>query len=112
MAHDISYTLAIELAALEGRTDIEVTANVRSLSIDMLKALADAGARFLLPEDAIPEKPEEEPKAKPKKQPQKIDHGKIMALHKAGWSVAKIADEMKCSEQAVRNHLQKEEANG
>ena len=43
----------------------------------------------------------------PKRQP--IDHGKIMALHKGRWPVAKIADEMGCSEQTVRNHIAMEE---
>lgn len=44
----------------------------------------------------------------PKKKPP-LDHGKIMALHKGKWPVAKIADEMGCSEQAVRNHIAQEE---
>ena len=51
------------------------------------------------------------PKVVEKKQDKKpIDHGKIIACHKAGWSVAKIADEMRCSEQTVRNHIDKEKA--
>lgn len=41
--------------------------------------------------------------------PKKLDHGKIIALHKGKWPVAKIADEMGCSEQAVRNHIAMEE---
>ena len=41
--------------------------------------------------------------------PKRIDHGKIMALHKGKWPVAKIADEMGCSEQTVRNHIAMEE---
>lgn len=43
------------------------------------------------------------------KKPKRLDHGKIMALHKGNWPVAKIADEMGCSEQAVRNHIAMEE---
>ena len=35
----------------------------------------------------------------------KIDTGKIKALKKAGWSVPKIADEMRCSVATVYNHL-------
>jgi len=56
------------------------------------------------------EKPTEPKKPKPKPVPverKKLDHGKILALSEAGWSVAKIADEMGCSEQSVRNHLEK-----
>lgn len=49
----------------------------------------------------------EEPK--PKKAPKKpLDHGKIIALHKAGWSMAKIADEMNCSQGAVYSHIKAE----
>lgn len=51
---------------------------------------------------SAPERKKPGPKPK-KKQP--LDHGKIMALHKGNWPVAKIADEMGCSEQAVRNHI-------
>lgn len=39
----------------------------------------------------------------------KIDRGKIMALHNAGWSQAKIADEMGCSCPRV-SQIIKEEA--
>ena len=37
-----------------------------------------------------------------------IDHGKIMALHRAGWPASKIAEEMKCSPQTVLNHINRE----
>lgn len=48
------------------------------------------------------------PVKKPKKNPPKkkgIDKGKIKALHDAGWSKTKIADEMGVSVQAVSYHL-------
>lgn len=57
-------------------------------------------------ENAKPE-PKEEPKDETKA-PKKLDHGKICALRKAGWSVSKIADEMGCSGPTVRYHLDKE----
>ena len=64
-------------------------------------------------------KPKTEPKAKtkPKTEPKKsgpagIDHGKLIALHKAGWSIEKIADEMGCTTTTVRNHIRQEEQNG
>lgn len=57
---------------------------------------------------SAPEPKKRGPKAGGKK-PKKLDHGKIMALHKGKWPVAKIADEMGCSEQAVRNHIAMEE---
>lgn len=52
--------------------------------------------------DAVPEE---------KKGRSKIDAGKVMALTKAGWSAAKIADEMGLNTQAVydtRYRLKKE----
>ncbi len=43
----------------------------------------------------------------PKKQGAKkdIDMGKVKALWKAGWTYAKIADEMGCSAQTIANKL-------
>ena len=37
----------------------------------------------------------------PKKIKHKIDKGKVGALYKADWSVAKIADEMRCSQGTI-----------
>lgn len=75
---------------------------------------------IVIEEDPQPE-PKPEPKtkstAKPKVEPKKsgpsgIDHGKLIALHKAGWSIEKIADEMGCTTTTVRNHIRQEEQNG
>ena len=43
------------------------------------------------------------PPAEPEKKSgrKKIDRGKVMALHNAGWTNKKIADEMTCSEASV-----------
>jgi len=54
------------------------------------------------PKQAAP-KPAPEPKKK-----KKVDHGKICACYKAGWSIAKIADEESCTTAAVRMHLKQE----
>lgn len=52
--------------------------------------------------------PKAEPKpAEPKKKP-RVDHGKICACYKAGWSIAKIADEVGCTDASVRLHLKQE----
>ena len=62
------------------------------------------------PETEEPEEPspaEEEPPKK-KKFPAPVDHGKIVALYKAGWTLTAIADEMRCSQQTISNHLKKE----
>ena len=56
----------------------------------------------------LQEKPKEKQIWGPKKEPVRIDHNKICALYKAKWTIAKIADEMGCSEQTIRNHLDKE----
>jgi len=39
-----------------------------------------------------------------------LDMGKVKALRAAGWSYAKIADEMRCSAQTIVNKLKAEEA--
>ena len=38
----------------------------------------------------------------------KVDHGKLVACYKAGWPIAKIADELGCTQAAVRYRLKKE----
>lgn len=62
---------------------------------------------LLEPKATKAEEPKEE---KPKRK--RIDQGKVLALAKAGWTVAKIADEMDCSYPTVRNIIKaaKEEA--
>lgn len=58
---------------------------------------------------------EEPPKAivktkpKPKKK-KEVDSGKIKALRKAGWSMTKIADEMRCSISTVSRYCQENAA--
>lgn len=47
------------------------------------------------PEVAEPETPEDKPKRK------KIDKGKVLALHKAGWSNADIAKEIGCHPSSI-----------
>ncbi len=53
--------------------------------------------------EPVQEVPEAEPaKPAPKKTPRKIiDKGKVGALYKAGWNVAKIADEMRCNQSTI-----------
>lgn len=53
-------------------------------------------------------KPAAEPKPEPKKKAKRktnLDLGKIAALHRAGWSNVKIADELGCSAPTIANHL-------
>lgn len=61
-----------------------------------------AATMLLVMEIPVPEtetKPEKVKKAPQQKKT--IDRGKVKALHEAGWSNAKIADEMKCSAWSV-----------
>ena len=56
--------------------------------------------------------PTPEPKQKAPLPPRKprIDQGKVMALHRAGWNVSSIAMEVGCSGQSVRNIIEKHES--
>lgn len=58
------------------------------------------------PEQEEPKEPElkkaEPIKIDPKKiKPKPVDKGKVGALYRAGWNVAKIADEMRCSQSTI-----------
>lgn len=44
---------------------------------------------------------------KPRANAKKVDVGKILALHKAGWTGKAIADELKVSEATVSTYLKK-----
>lgn len=55
------------------------------------------------PEETQPDPP---PQKKTEKKPKKtVDVGKLIALHNAGWSVKKIADELRVSIQTVYKYL-------
>ena len=57
------------------------------------------------------EPPKVEVKAKPKpKKKKEVDVGKIRALNKAGWSVEKIADEMRIGKSTVYKKLKENAA--
>lgn len=66
---------------------------------------------FALLEYGRPDKTDqiEKPKTE-RKRPKQIDTGKILALHKAGWSSTKIANEIGCSPQTVLNHIERQKA--
>lgn len=60
-------------------------------------------ARFII------EEAKEKPQKTQKEPGRKIDHGKIMALHKAKCTPSRIAEEIGCSLQTVINHIKQEE---
>ena len=94
---------------------------IKGLHIDELVIFLDDQEEQTEPDQEEPEKEEpekeeptqEEPKeAEPKEaehieiapkkiKPKPVDKGKVGALYKAGWTVAKIADEMRCSQGTV-----------
>lgn len=110
---------AIDRTALLKPTYMLVQINPSTSIIELAKGVA-----FFVEPEKEPEKEEEDPKPvekaveepvekaveepKPKPAKSSADHGKICACYKAGWSVAKIADECRCSDQTVRNHLKQE----
>lgn len=90
---------------------------VRMESDTMVSDLYGADGYVVMQEEPVPEpkpaKPSKQLKQKkqiwePKQDPVRIDHGKIVALYKAKWSIRKISDEIGCSQQTVINHLKKE----
>ena len=54
--------------------------------------------------EAAPAKPKQI-RNRPKHYKKELDVGKMRALRDAGWSLSKIADEMRCSPQTVANKL-------
>lgn len=61
-------------------------------------------------EEPVEEEKQSPHPAEPEKKSgrKKIDRGKVMALHRAGWSNKKIADEMACSEASISIILKEE----
>lgn len=52
--------------------------------------------------------PKPEQKAAPKPEKKNVDHGKILALHRAGWTATAIAAEIGCSIPTVTSHIKAE----
>lgn len=94
-------------------TNLEaVKALVRSMGDDATMVEAIKVGVLAILEDMEPgnvpvqEQKKPEPKPEPKKTGRpKLDTGKMVACRKAGWSIAKIADEMGCTQKTVANHL-------
>ena len=55
--------------------------------------------------------PKKVPSVPPKKA-EKVDHGKIIALHNAGWTATAIASEVGCSIPTVTSHIKAEKEKG
>lgn len=105
----IDYDTAVNLMMFAGREDILVAMPQQAAKLypPEIRKLGNEGAVFFLPEDQpapMTAQSSCQKKAAPKKT---VDAGKIMALHKAGRSVAWIADDMGVSQQTVYVHLKK-----
>ena len=57
--------------------------------------------------EPVKEKPKKAAPAKPAQRKSRVDVGRIKALRTGGWTIADIADDVKCSQQTVRNNLAK-----
>lgn len=60
--------------------------------------------------ELVPEKPKTATKPKQKTKKKEVDVGKIKALSKAGWSVEKIADEMRIGKSTIYKKLKESAA--
>lgn len=98
-------------------TAVQAVSNGASNICMVVHLTEDADIRALSLADMFLEEVEEQTpkKAVPAQKPAKkrelvsrIDHGRIVALRTAGWTVKAIAEDIGCSEQTVYNHLQKE----
>ncbi len=95
--------------AINDSTPLGVLRNAEGFLLGIREEQAQEPKKEAPAAEEAPE-PTPEPKQKAQLPPRKprIDHGKIMALHKAGWTLKNIADEMGCSAQTVLNHINKE----
>ena len=89
---------------------------IRGLHIEELIIDTDPEEEQTKPVQEEPEKSEpiqEEPKEEepvkkaPRKRSKPLDKGKVGALYKAGWNVAKIADEMRCNQSSIYRVIRK-----
>lgn len=105
----IDYETAINQLMVAGNEEIQIAVltpmkDVMPLEI---RRMANEGAVFFIPDNQEPG--ESTPPSKPAAKRRQVDGGKIKALHEAGWPVAKIADEMRVSQNTVRNYIRKME---
>lgn len=98
---EITYQDAVELMAFARTNDVQIAIRADRYSFCEIKRMTEAGAIFLVPDDPKPEPKAPEAPAPEAPKRRAIDKGKVMALHNAGWSAAKIADELQCSTQTV-----------
>ena len=107
----IEYETAINQLMVAGNEEIQIAVltpmkDVMPLEI---RRMANEGAVFFIPDNQEPGESTPPPSKPPAAKRRQVDGGKIKALHEAGWPVAKIADEMRVSQQTVYTYLKKME---
>lgn len=116
----VDYNEAVDLVMHGGREDIclMLPQPMDKLPMREVRRLAEGGAVFaVMPDELQPPSgeantgpgPEDQEDKPDKRRRVKLDTGKVMSLHNAGWSNRKIADEMGCSEGTIWNFLKKME---
>lgn len=93
------------LTKVTGDLTLDELRNARGFAVESQEEIEPALTAFPDPQPVSAEVPAKKTKAA-------VDHGKIISLDNAGWSVTQIAREIGCSEQTVRNHIAKEASNG
>jgi hypothetical protein len=63
---------------------------------------------FVVADGKTPEERVAKPAPKQKPEKKNVDHGKIIALHNAGWTATAIASEVGCSIPTVTSHIKAE----
>lgn len=95
---DIIYSKSVGIDACPGCADKLAERIVLARPCEAVKAAE---------EDEPEEKTEEKPAKKVEKKKLDFDLGKAISLRRGGWTLSKIADEMKCSPQTVANYLER-----
>ena len=94
------------LARLKDGSD-QICAIIPVTKDTTLNELMNASA-FVMGQAEKAEEPKQTTAPKPKPEKKNVDHGKIIALHNAGWTATAIAAEIGCSIPTVTSHIKAE----
>lgn len=79
-----------------------------AMEVELMELTVEPAGQTIEFGPAEPEEAQSDPPTVRKKPKKTVDVGKLIALHNAGWSVAKIADESKVSVRTVYKYLPSE----
>ena len=79
-----------------------------AMEVELMELTVEPAGQTIEFGPAEPEEAQSDPPTVRKKPKKTVDVGKLIALHNAGWSVAKIADELKVSVRTVYKYLPSE----